>query len=193
MSESFAELFEQSMASTVMRPSALTVAEVVSIEGDYVTLSAGLKSEAEVPVSEFTNTEGTLDINVGDKVEVTVESVDDGFGQTRLSREKARRERAWEDMETAAREDKIVHGVLTGKVKGGFTVSIEGVRAFCLALWSMYGRLRIPVFSKARTWNSRSSNSIGHVIMWLSHGAPWLRKNCQWNENHCWNPCKRVR
>jgi len=130
MSESFAELFEQSMASTVMRPSALTVAEVVSIEGDYVTLSAGLKSEAEVLASEFFNAEGTLDINVGDKVEVTVESVDDGYGQTRLSREKARRERAWEDMETADREGQIVHGVLTGKVKGGFTVSIEGVRAF---------------------------------------------------------------
>ena len=130
MAESFAELFEQSMAETVMRPGAVVLGEVVDVNDDYVIVNAGLKSEAEIPASEFRNAEGELTVKVGDQVEVAIEAVEDGLGHTMLSRERAMRARAWDELEKAAAEDSIVKGVITGKVKGGFTVDINGVRAF---------------------------------------------------------------
>ncbi len=130
MTESFAELFEESLSKSVMRPGEVVIGEVIRVDGDYVIVNAGLKSEAEIPSSQFKNQQGDLTVNVGDRVEVAIEAVEDGFGQTRLSREKACRARAWDELEKAFENDSVVKGALTGKVKGGFTVSIEDIRAF---------------------------------------------------------------
>ena len=130
MSENFAQLLEESLSHSVMKPGAVIEAEVVDISADFIIVNAGLKSEAEIPVNQFKDAAGNLDIAVGEKVEVAIEVVEDGFGNTRLSRERARRARSWEMLEKAFEEQSIVTGNMTGTVKGGFTVAIEGVRAF---------------------------------------------------------------
>ncbi len=130
MSESFAELFEESFASQQIKPGAIISGTVVAINDDVVLVSAGLKSEAVIPIEQFRNDLREGDIAVGDKVEVALDSVEDGFGETRLSREKAIRARTWTELEKAFEDDKIVEGMINGRVKGGFTVEIEGVRAF---------------------------------------------------------------
>ena len=130
MSESFAELLEESLSSSEMKPGAVIEAEVVDINGDYVIVNAGLKSESEIPASQFRDTEGAVQVNIGDRVEVAIETVEDGYGNTRLSRERARRAKSWEVLESAFADQSIVKGFLTGKVKGGFTVSMDEVRAF---------------------------------------------------------------
>ena len=99
MSESFAELFEESISKVVMSPGAVIVGEVIDMEGEFVIVNAGLKSEAEIPVEEFMDDKGELSINVGDTIEVAIEAFEDGTGQTRLSREKACRARAWDELE----------------------------------------------------------------------------------------------
>ena len=130
MSESFAELLEESLSSSEMKPGAVIEAEVVDINGDYVIVNAGLKSESEIPASQFRDSEGAVQVNIGDRVEVAIETVEDGYGNTRLARERARRAKSWEALESAFAEQSIVKGFLTGKVKGGFTVSMDEVRAF---------------------------------------------------------------
>ena len=130
MSENFAQLLEESLSHSVMKPGAVIEAEVVDISADFIIVNAGLKSEAEIPVNQFKDAAGNVDIAVGEKVEVAIEVVEDGFGNTRLSRERARRARSWEMLEKAFEEQSIVTGNMTGTVKGGFTVAIEGVRAF---------------------------------------------------------------
>ena len=130
MSENFAELLEESLKRSVMKPGAVIQAEVIDVGGDFVTVNAGLKSEAEIPASQFKDAEGNVSVNIGDHVDVAIEAVEDGFGNTRLSREKARREKSWEILEQAFENQSVVTGRLTGKVKGGFTVSIDEVRAF---------------------------------------------------------------
>jgi small subunit ribosomal protein S1 len=130
MAESFAELFEQSIASEQMQPGAIIMANVVDIRQDVVIVNAGLKSEGVIPVEQFYNEDGELEISVGDEVEVALDAVEDGFGETRLSREKAKRARAWNRLEKAFEANEIVTGYISGKVKGGFTVDIDEVRAF---------------------------------------------------------------
>jgi small subunit ribosomal protein S1 len=130
MSESFAELLEESLSSSEMKPGAVIEAEVVDINGDFVIVNAGLKSESEIPASQFRDSEGAVQVNIGDRVEVAIETVEDGYGNTRLSRERARRAKSWEVLESAFADQSIVKGFLTGKVKGGFTVSMDEVRAF---------------------------------------------------------------
>ncbi len=130
MTESFAELFEASIANTEMRPGTIINGTVVDIKQDVVVVSAGLKSEGIIPITQFTNARGDLEVAVGDEVEVALDTVEDGFGETRLSREKAKREHTWRALEDAHENDKSVEGIITGKVKGGFTVEIEDIRAF---------------------------------------------------------------
>ncbi len=127
---SFAELFEESHGTQGLKPGDLLTGIVTRVDSDFVMVDVGLKSEGPIPAEQFRNAEGVVDVKVGDEVEVCLESVEDGMGETRLSREKARRAKTWEDLEVAFQEGRVVHGFLTGKVKGGFTVSIEGVRAF---------------------------------------------------------------
>ncbi|MDQ7076101.1 MAG: 30S ribosomal protein S1 [Gammaproteobacteria bacterium] len=130
MSECFADLFEESLATTQMKPGSILMGTVVEINQDFVMVSAGLKSEGVIPLNQFFNEKGELEVAVGDEVEVALDSVEDGFGETRLSREKAKRARAWTVLEEAQESDEIIKGMITGKVKGGFTVEINDIRAF---------------------------------------------------------------
>ncbi|MEH6455845.1 MAG: 30S ribosomal protein S1 [Cocleimonas sp.] len=130
MSESFADLFEESLTYIEMNPGSLISATIVDVTPDFVTVSAGLKSEGVIAAIEFKNEAGELIAKVGDIVEVALESVEDGFGETKLSREKARRLRAWEILDEALKNDEIITGIITGKVKGGFTVELGDIRAF---------------------------------------------------------------
>ena len=130
MTESFAELFEESLANVEMRPGAIVTGKVVDINDDFVVVNAGLKSEGVIPTHQFVNDEGELEIGVGDDVDVALESVEDGFGETRLSREKAKRAETWNRLEKASDAGETVTGRIVDKVKGGFTVEIDDVRAF---------------------------------------------------------------
>ncbi|MDX1516883.1 MAG: 30S ribosomal protein S1 [Woeseiaceae bacterium] len=130
MSESFAELFEESFASQQIKPGSIITGTVVAINDDVVIVSAGLKSEAVIPIEQFRNDLKDGDIGVGDKVEVALDSVEDGFGETKLSREKAIRARTWTELEKAFENNETVEGMINGRVKGGFTVEIDNVRAF---------------------------------------------------------------
>ncbi len=130
MTESFAELFEQSLANQEMRRGAIVHATVMDILNDVVVVNAGLKSEGIIPIAQFRNSQGDLEVQVGDDVEVSLEAIEDGFGETRLSREKAKREQVWRRLEDSFEKDEIVKGIINGKVKGGFTVDIEDIRAF---------------------------------------------------------------
>ncbi|MCH8958430.1 MAG: 30S ribosomal protein S1 [Proteobacteria bacterium] len=130
MTESFAELFEESLATQQMKPGTILTGSVVSISPEAVIVHAGLKSEAVIPAHQFRNEKGEMEVEVGDKVEVALDAVEDGFGETRLSREKAKRARTWSRLEESFNNQEIVTGVITGRVKGGFTVEIEFVRAF---------------------------------------------------------------
>ena len=130
MSESFAELFEESLNSTPMQTGKIVSGMVISVGSDVVMVNAGLKSEGAIPVEEFQNEKGEVTVVVGDIVDVALETLEDGFGATQLSREKAKAAEAWIKLEHAFEANETVMGIMTGKVKGGFTVELENVRAF---------------------------------------------------------------
>lgn len=130
MAESFAELFEKSIENTELKPGSIIEAEVVEVGKDFVVLNAGLKSEGFIPVEQFTNAKGEVTVKPGDKVEVALEALEDGFGETRISHEKAQRIRTWEVLEKKFENEETVTGVVSSRVKGGFTVDVEGVKAF---------------------------------------------------------------
>ena len=130
MSESFKELFEKSIVGAQFYPGAIISAKVICIDDDYVTLNAGLKSEGIVAIEEFHDKNGELEINIGDTVEVALDSVEDGHGETLLSREKAKRQEAWRKLSKSHENNDTVTGLISGKVKGGFTVEIGTIRAF---------------------------------------------------------------
>jgi small subunit ribosomal protein S1 len=128
--ESFAALFEESLEHQEMRQGEVITAEIVGIDHNFVTVNAGLKSESLIPVEEFKNDLGEIEATVGDFVSVAIESIEDGFGATKLSRERAKKLAAWLDLEAAMNEGRIVSGMVQGKVKGGLTVLVGGLRAF---------------------------------------------------------------
>ncbi|MCB1837825.1 MAG: S1 RNA-binding domain-containing protein, partial [Alcanivoracaceae bacterium] len=130
MSESFAELFEASLKDLDVARGSIITGTVVAIDSDWITVNAGLKSEGVIAREEFLNERGELEVAVGDEVEVAVDAIDDGLGFTRLSREKAKRAEVWTELEKAYTKEEIVKGVISGKVKGGFTVDIGPIRAF---------------------------------------------------------------
>jgi small subunit ribosomal protein S1 len=130
MSESFAEMLEQSLANQQIRPGAILTGLVIDVNADVVIVNAGLKSEAVIPANQFLNEHGEVEVAVGDEVEVALDTVEDGFGETRLSREKAKRARTWVRLEEAFQAGKVVSGMISGRVRGGFTVDIDLVRAF---------------------------------------------------------------
>ena len=130
MSESFAELFEESISNNQMKSGAILKGVILDIEDDFVIVNAGLKSEGVIPKSQFLNEKGELEVNVGDSVDVALEAVEDGFGVTKLSREKAKRAESWITLEAAHEAGEIVTGIITDKVKGGFTVDVCNIRAF---------------------------------------------------------------
>ncbi|MXP56130.1 30S ribosomal protein S1 [Pantoea sp. Mhis] len=130
MTESFAQLFEESLKKIETRPGSIVRGVIIDIDKDIVLVDAGLKSESSIPVEQFKNIIGELEIQVGDEVDVALDAVEDGFGETLLSREKAKRYEAWISLEKAYEGIESVTGIINGKVKGGFTVEINGIRAF---------------------------------------------------------------
>jgi len=128
--ESFSEMFEQSLANQRIRPGMILTGLVVGVNEDVVIINVGLKSEAVIPLEQFKNERGEVEVKPGDQVEVALDAVEDGNGETRLSREKAKRARTWTRLETAFNDAAIVVGIISGRVKGGFTVEIDNVRAF---------------------------------------------------------------
>jgi len=130
MTQSFAELFEESLLTVEMAPGSIVTGIIVDIDNEWVTVHAGLKSEGVIPRSQFLSESGEFTLNIGDEVKVALDAVEDGFGETKLSREKAKRAETWEVLEKAYEDSEIVVGVINGKVKGGFTVDIANIRAF---------------------------------------------------------------
>src|SRR5216110_2195127 len=128
--ENFAALFEESLSRQEMRQGELITAEVVRVDYNIVVVNAGLKSESFIPIEEFKNDKGEVEVKPGDFVTVAIESLEDGYGETRLSRDKAKRLKAWHDLEAAMEQGTVVTGVVSGKVKGGLTVMVNGIRAF---------------------------------------------------------------
>jgi small subunit ribosomal protein S1 len=130
MSESFADLFEESLNSTPMQIGKIVTGTVVGVTSDMVMVNAGLKSESAIAIEEFANEKGEITVEVGDLIDVVLKSLEDGFGATQLSREEAKAAEAWITLEHALEADEIIKGVISGKVKGGFTVELENIRAF---------------------------------------------------------------
>ena len=130
MSESFEALFEESLKELDMKTGSIVTGVVVDIDSDWITVNAGLKSEAVIPRSQFINEKGELEVAIGDSTQVSLEAVEDGFGETKLSREKAKRAESWIELEKAFDADEVVLGIINGKVKGGFTVELKNIRAF---------------------------------------------------------------
>ena len=130
MIESFAQLLEESEDNINTQPGMIINGTVVDIGKDAVVVNAGLKSEGMIPIEQFQTDNGELEVAVGDEVEVALDALEDGYGETKLSREKARRARAWTELERIHEAGESVTGVITGKVKGGFTVELRDLRAF---------------------------------------------------------------
>ena len=130
MSESFAELFEESLTRSNMKTGQVISAEVLRIDHNFVVVNAGLKSEAFIPVEEFHNDAGEIEVSPGDFVSVAIDALENGYGDTILSRDKAKRLASWMNLEKALEQAEIVTGTVTGKVKGGLTVMVNGIRAF---------------------------------------------------------------
>ncbi|HYD56355.1 MAG TPA: S1 RNA-binding domain-containing protein, partial [Burkholderiales bacterium] len=128
--ESFAALFEESLNRKEMRVGEVITAEVLSIDDNFVVVNAGLKSESTISIDEFRTDSGQVEVKVGDFVSVSIEALEDGYGSTRLSRDKAKRMAAWLELEKALETGEKIEGVITGKVKGGLTVMAKGIRAF---------------------------------------------------------------
>jgi small subunit ribosomal protein S1 len=150
MTQSFAEMFEESLANQELRRGAVVTGTVVAIQSDSVIVNAGLKSEGVIPIEEFKNASGEVEVQVGDEVEVSLEAIEDGFGETRLSREKAKRDQVWRRLEKAFENEDIVKGVISGKVKGGFTVDIEEIRAFLPGSLVDVRPVRDPVYLEGK-------------------------------------------
>ena len=150
MTESFAEMFEQSIARQELRRGAVIIGTVIDIQPDIIVINAGLKSEGVIPINQFKNAQGELEVALGDEVEVSLEAIEDGFGETRLSREKAKRDQVWRRLEKAFENEDIVKGVISGKVKGGFTVDIEDIRAFLPGSLVDVRPVRDPVYLEAK-------------------------------------------
>ncbi|MCG3169596.1 MAG: 30S ribosomal protein S1 [Pseudomonadales bacterium] len=130
MTESFAQLFEESLKTVEMDVGSIITGVVIDIDNEWVTVHAGLKSEGVIPRSQFLDENGEFHLDIGDEVYVALEAIEDGYGETRLSREKARRAETWKNLESAFENSEVVRGMINGKVKGGFTVDVQGIRAF---------------------------------------------------------------
>jgi len=150
MTESFAELFEQSQTLNKLKPGAIVSGIVVEVRNDVVVINAGLKSEGIVPIEQFRNDAGEIDVAVGDEVKVALDSIENGFGETVLSREKAKRSLVWDELEEAQTANATVTGKISGKVKGGFTVDIKDVRAFLPGSLVDVRPVRDPVFLEGK-------------------------------------------
>ncbi len=172
MTESFAELFEASQANLAkLKPGAIVSGTVVEVRGDVVVINAGLKSEGIVPIEQFRNDAGEIDVAEGDIVKVALDSIENGFGETVLSREKAKRAMVWDELEEALEKNETITGRISGKVKGGFTVDIRMSAPSCRVPWSMCARCAIRPTWKARNSSSSSSSWTASVTTSWSRAA----------------------
>ena len=191
MSENFADLFEQSFASRQIKPGAIIKGTVVAVNDDVVIVSAGLKSEAVIPIEQFQNEKGESDVSVGDEIDVALDAVEDGFGETRLSREKAIRARTWTELEKAFESNAVVNGIINGRVKGGFTVEIDNVRAFLPGSLVDVRPVRDPAYLEGKSLefkviklDQRRNNVVVSrraVVEQETHGLPlcWVSVQCR--------------
>ncbi|HRN59996.1 MAG TPA: S1 RNA-binding domain-containing protein, partial [Chiayiivirga sp.] len=150
MTESFAELFEESEKLSKLKPGAIVIGVVVDVRNDVVVINAGLKSEGIVPIEQFRNEAGEIDVGIGDEVKVALDSLENGFGETVLSREKAKRAMVWDELEEAMEAGEIITGRISGKVKGGFTVDVKDVRAFLPGSLVDVRPVRDPVYLEGK-------------------------------------------
>ena len=178
MSESFAELFEQSQVEKRMRPGSIVRGVVVDIQPEWVVVNAGLKSESMIPADQFTNERGDLEVNVGDEVEVALDAVENGFGETVLSREKAKRAQSWTRLEQAYNEVETVTGMISGKVKGGFTVDIAEVRAFLPGSLVDVRPVKDTAYLEGKPLEFKVIKLlIGAGTMWWCRGGRWSKRS----------------
>ena len=190
---SFAEMLEESLAGQQMRPGSLLTGLVVEVGPDVVMVSAGLKSDSAIPTIQFRDERGALTVAVGDEVEVALDAVEDGFGETRLSREKAKRAQAWRRLENAFEGSENVSGIISGKVKGGFTVDIEDIRAFLPGSLVDVRPVRDTSYLEENRSSSRSSSSIrGATTSWC-RAARWSRSRIPRSARRCSSVSTRAR
>lgn len=157
MTESFAELFEASQANLAkLKPGAIVTGTVVDVRGDVVVINAGLKSEGIVPIEQFRNDAGEIDVGVGDQVKVALDSIENGFGETILSREKAKRSMVWDELEEALEKNETISGRISGKVKEGSPLTLRMSARFFPLLWSMCARFGILLTWRVRSWSLSS-------------------------------------
>lgn len=175
MSESFAALFEESLTRTEMRPGEVITAEVVRVEHNFVVVNAGLKSEAYVPLDEFKNDQGEVEVQVGDFVSVAIGSIENGYGDTILSRDTAKRLASWLSLEKALESGEFVTGTTSGKVKGGLTVLVNGIRAFLPGSLIDTRPIKDLTPTKTRPWNSRSSSWTASATTLCCRVALWWK------------------
>ena len=126
----FETLFQDSVSKIDMTPGSIVTAKVIEIRDDFVVINAGLKSEGIIPKNQFLDSKGELEIKLGDSVEVTLDIVEDGYGETIMSREKAKRTKVWAELEKIQNSQEVIEGKVCGKVKGGFTVELMNIKAF---------------------------------------------------------------
>jgi len=175
MSESFADLFEESLKRTEMRTGEVITAEVVRIEHNFVVVNAGLKSEAYVPLEEFKSDLGEIEVQVGDFVSVAIGSIENGYGDTILSRDTAKRLASWLSLEKALESGEFVTGTTSGKVKGGLTVLVNVFVLSCQVHWLTHVLPKTCHRTKTRPWNSRSSSWTASATTSCCHAALWWK------------------
>ena len=186
-SESFAALFEESLNRQEMKQGEVITAEVIRVDYNFVVVNAGLKSEAYIPLEEFKNDYGELDVKPGDFVSVAIESLENGYGDTILSRDKAKRLSAWMNLEKALDSAELVAGTITGKVKGGSDCDDQRHPCFPAGVAGRYASGQGHDAVRGQDdWTSRSSSSIASAITWSSRAVLWSRPAWAKSARSCW-------
>jgi len=194
MTESFAELFEQSQhALSKLKPGAIVSGVIVEIRSDVIVVNAGLKSEGVIDIEQFRTEAGDIDVKVGDTVKVALEYLENGFGETVLSREKAKRALVWDELETSMDAGEIVTGRISGKVKGGFTVDIRDVRAFLPGSLVDVRPVRDPGYLEGKELEFKIIKLDRNATTWWFPAVRLLKVKTASSANKCLSACRKVR
>lgn len=190
--ESFAALFEESIARQEMRSGEIITAEVVGIDHNFVTVNAGLKSESLIPLEEFLNDKGEIEVKLHDFVKVAIESIEDGFGATKLSRDRAKRLAAWLDLEEAMEEGRVIKGQVQGKVKGGLAVMVNGIRAFLPGSLLDNRPVKDTTPFENRETDLKVIKLTASATMWLCRARPCWKSAPALSVLFCWRPSRKA-
>jgi small subunit ribosomal protein S1 len=182
----FAALFEESLSRQEMRVGEVITAEVISVDPNVVIVNAGLKSESTIATEEFKNDRGEVEVKPGDFVSVAIEALEDGFGATKLSRDKAKKLAAWTSLDDALAGGTIIKGVVSGKVKGGLTVMVNGIRAFLPGSLVDLRPVKDTSHFEGRSSSSRSSSSTASATTWSFPAAPSWKRPPVSSASSCW-------